>query len=145
MNAELYRCEVAAAVVIGSLVTASWTLALSDPPVAASNGQTANHRLVVSNMTALFRAFGLGGQQGEMLAQQTADFGTLGAMETVATVGISVESADALVARQALRDACAAGHTGPLTAHTQGLETGAVPMQEPTPLPEPRLDWQRSM
>lgn len=145
MIAEHYSCEAAAAVVVGVLVTASWTLALSDPPAAASNEEMENHRLVVSNMTSVFQAFGLGGQQAEMLARQTADFGTLGAMDTVATVGIPAGPADDPIASRPLPDACAADSALPRTAQTAGGRAMAAPLHAPTRPTRPRLDWQRSM
>ena len=47
-----------------------------------------NHLLVVHNMSADFRSFGIGTQQARMLAEQTADFGVLGMLTTMAAVGI---------------------------------------------------------
>lgn len=47
-----------------------------------------NLQLVISNMTDDFRYFGICGEQAEMLAEQTADFGTNGIMTTIAAVGI---------------------------------------------------------
>lgn len=56
-------------------------------------GELTNRELVVANMTADLQYFHLCSQQAAMLAEQTADFGILGLMTTVAAVGISTEPA----------------------------------------------------
>lgn len=145
MIVEHRKSEFAATLVVTALVAASWTLALSDPFVGRSDGDSENYRLVVSNMSAVFSAFGLGGQQGEMLARQTADFGTLGAMTTVATVGITTAPADPLTARRQLRDTCDAGSAPSRTAHTRAMPGVARPLPDPATLPDLHGDWERSM
>ncbi|MDJ0740070.1 MAG: hypothetical protein QNJ91_10150 [Gammaproteobacteria bacterium] len=50
-----------------------------------------NDALVVANMTADLRDFGMCSQQARLLADQTADFGVLGLMTTVAAVGMRTE------------------------------------------------------
>ena len=55
--------------------------------------QLTNHEVVVANMTADLRYFQLCPEQAAMLAEQTADFGVLGLMTTVAAVGIDTEPA----------------------------------------------------
>ena len=68
---------------------------LSTPAPAAADAEQSskaseeNLQLVIRNMTADFHAFGIHGQQARMLAEQTADFGTLGIMTTIAAIGIT--------------------------------------------------------
>lgn len=50
--------------------------------------KTTNDLLVVRNMTVDFQSLGLGTQQAKMLAEQTADFGVLGMITTVAAIGL---------------------------------------------------------
>jgi hypothetical protein len=145
MIVEHRKSEFAATLIVATLVAASWTLALSDPYVARSDGESENYRLVVRNMSAVFSAFGLGGQQGEMLAVQTADFGTLGAMTTVATVGIDAAPADTLAARHRLSEECAFRLRPPRTAHTEGMQWTARPLPAQSTLPELGDDFERSM
>ena len=47
-----------------------------------------NLELVVRNMTRDFHAFRICGEQAKVLAEQTAAFGTIGIMSTIAAVGI---------------------------------------------------------
>lgn len=50
-----------------------------------------NHQLVIANMTADLQTFRLCPEHAEMLAEQTADFGVLGMMTTVAAFGLDAE------------------------------------------------------
>lgn len=52
-----------------------------------------NHEIVVDTMTDDLLFFRMCAQQATMLAQQTADFGVLGLMTTVAAIGISTDPA----------------------------------------------------
>ena len=60
---------------------------------SGDHGQAAlnNQDLVVANMTADLRDFHMCSEQAAMLAEQTADFGVLGLMTTVAAIGISTD------------------------------------------------------
>jgi hypothetical protein len=70
------------------------------PPLADELAAAeANHQLVVRNMREDFRSFGIGVQQAQMLAEQTADFGTKGMLTTMAAVGFGPLLANVIVVR----------------------------------------------
>lgn len=76
-----------AAVIVHLAMT---TPTIGDPKATVDRtiDEIENQQLVISNMTGDFRDFGLGTEQAKMLAEQTADFGTLGMLTTMAAVGI---------------------------------------------------------
>jgi hypothetical protein len=76
------------AAVIVQLTTASPVTGEQEQSLHCSNAEFRNLRLVIRNMTDDFQYFGIGRQQAEMLAEQTADFGTHGMLTTMAAVGI---------------------------------------------------------
>ncbi|MGB5254796.1 MAG: hypothetical protein WBN68_18970 [Sedimenticolaceae bacterium] len=84
---QINTAFVVAAVVVHLTIT---TPTIGDPEAIIDRtiDEIRNQQLVIRNMTGDFRDFGLGREQARMLAEQTADFGTLGMLTTMAAVGI---------------------------------------------------------
>jgi hypothetical protein len=93
----------------------SMPFVMGGPSFAPPTPEPHDRELVVANMTADFVDFGVGRGQAEMLARQTADFGTLGEMTTVAAIGISVALPGVTTRRSAWLDDCNRGRVA-LTA-----------------------------
>lgn len=86
---ETHHIEVAHRIAAGLLLCATayafTRVAFTGEPRQA---EISNHEFVVANMSADLESFGFCPRQAAMLAEQTADFGVLGLMTTVAAVGI---------------------------------------------------------